>query len=383
VKRTVLLIRNAAKDDFGGAETYQVSLAKVLAEDEYAPVVVTGSTKLATHARKHDIETMRGFWWPQQNWSGKRLLLFPAYVVWQVILFFWYVQLIHKTQASVLHIQSKDDFIAGTLAGRFMGKQVIWTDHMDLRYIFRNIARPFRNPVGKLVFWSGKFAHHIIIISDNEYRLVTSSFKNKNALSRQIVIIKNGVLDQYQKYHAQNKTEEFVFCLASRIVENKGIGEAISAFEKLQSKLPDNKSLRLKIYGDGPDINKFKASSSDNAAIEFYGHQTDALRKVSEADVFMLPSYQEGFSIALLEACMLGKAIIATDVDSNPELIHDMQTGLLVRPKDPESLSEAMDKIVCDTKLQHLLETNTRRNFQENFDLETIVKAKIIPLYND
>lgn len=377
----ILLIRNAAAHDFGGAETYPVSLAMILQEEGYKPIIVTRSEKLLNYATKKSVLTQRGWWWSRQNWSGGRTLLFPLYIAWQIILTCWYIILIAKTRAAVLHIQSKDDFIAGTIAGRFMHRKIVWTDHMDLRYVFQNIAKPFRNPVGKIVFWAAHLAHHIILISENEHRLVTSHFKKKNALRRQIILVKNGVMDKgvaIQKKHAN----PVVFCLASRMVISKGVGEAIKAFKGLQQSLADNKRVLLAIYGDGADMEKFQQLAGDNENITFYGHQENAIEKVREANVFLLPSYQEGLSIALLEATMLGKAIIASDIDSNPEIIMDHETGLLVAVRDVQSLQDAMHTLVVDENLRHSLEVSARKNFEKNFNLVTIVKEQIVPLYS-
>lgn len=378
---TVLLIRNAAPQDFGGAETYPVSLAKILAQTGYKPIVVTRSKKLLSYAHSQDVRTIRGWWWGRQDWSGTRIFLFPVYVLWQIFLTTWYMRLISKTRASVVHAQSKDDFIAATIAGRIMGATVVWTDHMDLRYIFQNITRPLRNPVGKMVFWAGSLAHHIILISQNEYQLVTGHFGHKDDLQKQITIINNGVVDLKTQYGEKEKSGDFTFCIASRIVSNKGVGEAIRAFTMLETRLPNHKNLRFAIYGEGAETMKFQTMARGNKHILFYGHQSDALQKINNADVFMLPSYQEGFSIALLEATMLGKAIIASDVDSNAEIIHHMETGLLVPVRDPEALAEAMERVLTDTKLRGQLQLNARKNFEEHFNLFDITTTQITPLY--
>ena len=377
----VLLIRNAAIDDFGGAETYQVSIARILKESGYQPIVVTRSKKLIEYCTAKNIKVQRGWWWSQQNWSGRNIALFPFYIVWQIILLFWYLFIITRTGASVLHIQSKDDFIAGTIAGRLLGRKVIWTDHMDLRYIFKNIAKKFRNPVGKTVFWAAHYTNHLILISENEYIQVTSEFKHPKELSDKIILIKNGVIDQYKMF-SKKPDGLFHFCIASRIVINKGIGEAIDAYISFKSMYSTEKEPTvLDIYGDGQDMKLFQTKSKDYSDIIFHGHQEGAVRWIAESDVFMLPSYQEGFSIALLEATMLGKAIIATSVDSNPELIIHNETGLLVRVRDSDHLSDAMHMIYQDSSLKKRLESNARKNYERHYDLEKIVKKKIIPLY--
>ena len=384
--KTVLVIRNAARADFGGAETYSVSLSILLEKNGFSPIVVTRSNKLLAHAKENDIRTKKCWWLPYQNWSGWRNLLTPMYVLWQLVLTVQYIYIIILTKADVLHIQSRDDFIAATLAGKVLRKRVVWTDHMDLRYVFQNIALPFRNIVGKLVFMAGKLADKIILISINEHRLVTNHFKHKEDLGDKIVIVRNGVIDSFGKDETtDDSASNFIFCLASRIVTNKGIYEAIEAF-KILKKSRTSELIRkclLEIYGDGPEIDRFKKFASDEPSINFHGHQQDILSKVNRSDVYILPSYQEGLSIALLEATMLGKAIIATNVDSNPEIVHDGETGLLIAPHNVKSLESAMHKLITDKSLRLKLERNARKNYLDNFNLSTIVAKEIIPLYED
>lgn len=378
--KTVLLIRNAAPNDFGGAETYPVSLAKLIAQENWTPVIVTGSEKLLAYSKENNIEAIKGKWRKSQNLSGIKTLLFPFYLVWQLYLTFWYIGLINKTGANVLHIQSRDDFIAASIAGHIKKRQVIWTDHMDLRYIFENIAKPLRNPLGKLVYWAARFSNHIILISDNEHRLVTGHFKNKNALNGKIRIIKNGVIDEKAAHPDPQSSPVFNVCIASRIVTNKGIGEAIDGYTEFSNTVPENASA-LHIYGDGKDLETFKNKARSNASIVFHGHTTNSLGAINNSTVYMLPSYQEGFSIALLEATMLGKPIIASSVDSNSEIIEDGKTGLLVPAKDPHAIAAALAKLYNDSALRRTLGEAARHKYENEFNLEDIVKNKILPLY--
>lgn len=381
--KTILLVRNAAKNDFGGAETYQVSLAKILNKNGYDPIVVTRSQRLLDYAQQNRVKTIRGWWWPKQDWGGKYIIMFPLFIVWELALTTWYARLLTKTKAIAIHAQSRDDFIACTFAARIKNKKVIWTDHMDLRYIFTNIAKPLKNLIGKTVYLATYFADDIIIISDNERKLIARHLKNPRSLDKKIRLIKNGVIDSNARYAQEPiKNSLFCFCLASRIVTNKGIGETIAAFKIVQEKLGKD-NLCLAIYGDGPEIKKFKNMSKHHKNIRFFGHHHNALQKISQADVFILPSYQEGFSIALLEAMMLGKPIIATDVDSNPELIINNKTGLLVKPKDPTALAGAMLKLYSDPQLRKNIASSARISYVENYNLDDIAKNKIIPLYEN
>lgn len=376
MKKTVLLIRNAAPNDFGGAETYPVSLAKILHQKDWNAVIVTASKKLLAYAAENDISTYKGKWFLKQNFTGKRNLLFPFYIIRQLYLTCWYIGVVKKTKADTLHIQSRDDFIAASIAGRILKKKVVWTDHMDLRYIFENTNKPFRNLVGKMVFWATRFANTIILISNNEHKLVTAQFKNNSDLDSKIVIVKNGVVDSNNNLSKTPHTS-FIFTLASRLVKNKGVGEAIDAFDTL----PSTVDAQLHIYGDGRDAETFKQQANTNTAITFFGHTDNSLQAIKDSDVFILPSYQEGFSIALLEATMLESTIIASDVDSNNEIIINESTGLLIPARDPEALKNAMQRLYEDKALREKLAHAARKKYEEEFNLVSIVENEILPLY--
>ena len=63
---------------------------------------------------------------------------------------------------------------------------------------------------------------------------------------------------------------------------------------------------------------------------------------LSSLDIFILPSYLEGLSIALLEAMACGRAIICSDIPANRELLTHNKEALLVNPHDPEALKQAI-----------------------------------------
>lgn len=247
---------------------------------------------------------------------------------------------------------------------------------MDLRYVFENIAKPGRNLVGKLVYWVTRFADTIILISDNEHRLVTSQFKNPHALDNKITIIKNGVVDKLADT-PYIPHDDFIFSTVSRVVRNKGIGEVIDAFQQL----PKTVTAKLHIYGDGKDLDAFKKQAAGNGSIVFFGHTNNSLQAIRQADVFILPSYQEGFSIALLESTMLGSAVIATNVDSNGEIIKDGRNGLLVLARDVSSLSAAMLQLYENKSLRTKLGKAARETYEQEFNLVTKVEKEILPLY--
>ena len=371
------MIRNANSYDFGGAERYPIFLAESLRKCDYDSVIISRSPSLLQFASSHNIKSVRGWWWSRQNWSGYRVLLVPIYILWQIVLYFWYLIIIIATNPSVLHIQSKDDFIAGTLAGKTLGKKVIWTDHADLKHIFKNLLVWYKNPVGKLVYACGLLVDGLIIASVNEKRLVSENLENNSLLLKKMVIAYIGAADVKNKY-VRKSHPKITFGITTRLVTDKGIGEAIEAFNKLNKFRNDTELL---IIGDGPDAVKFKKQAKNNKNIVFTGHLTNPLGEMNNLDVFLHPTYHESFSTSLVEASMLGLPIITTRVGGNPEIIKDNITGLLVDAKDVESLYKAMEKMYSDKELRKKLGYNARIQYVEKFNFDNIVKTQYVKLY--
>ncbi len=376
--KTALLIRNAAPQDFGGGERFPVFLAEELEKQDYKPIILSRSQKLLTFATERGQKTIKSWWWRKQQWSGVNNLLLPAYFVWQAVLYFYYKRLFRSLQPAVVHVQSKDDFISATHAATKLGICVIWTDHADLKHIWQNVQKPYKNTIGKSVLRAAEKAAVITVVSKSEEKLVTDNLPEESPIRQKITVVYNGVLDTASKYQKLSASNVFTFLVASRLVTDKGIREVIEAFKRLHEKHP---SAQLVLIGDGPEAQKFHEEAKDTPAIILKGHQPDPLSFMAKADVFVHPTYHEGFSVALVEASMMSLPIIATNVGGNPEIIHNNETGLLVKIKDTESLFNAMDKIYEDNALRDRLGKAARRQYQDKFQFDRIVKDEFIPLY--
>lgn len=377
-KPVVVIIRNAYAHDFGGGERFPVFLASQLSQ-QFEPVLISRSKKLLAFAGSQQVRNLKGWWWSRQNWSGVRVTLFPLYIVWQLILAGWYLKTFHNLKPSVVHIQSKDDFIAATIAAKFHRARIIWTDHADLKHVWLNVEKPLRNPVGKLVLRAARYADAITVVSQSEKKFIASHLKQHPHISTKLTVIYNGVEDRLDKFPQHPATTEVTFCVASRLVTDKGIGEVIEAFAKVNKQHPTTK---LVIMGDGPESARFKQQAGSIKSITFLGHVDEPLGVMSHSDVFVHPTYHEGFSVALVEASMLGLPIIATDVGGNPEIIRHEETGLLVTVKDVDALATAMERLILDKGLTTRLGKNARKQYVEKFEFGAIVTKHFIPLYN-
>ena len=374
--KTVLLVRNIWHDAYGGGEKYQIELSKLLVKHGFNPVIVSSSKALLAVAKSSGLKTQRGLWLTHQNWSGYRLLFFGFYVFWQIILFFWYRYLIKKYRPIALHIQSRDDMIAGTLAGHNTKTRVIWTDHADFREIWQNVDVKFKNPIGKIIRRVAKYTYKIATVSKSEYNFI-AQHAGKN-LSKKMVMTPNGIVDKYDSKFNPEKRSYVKICFIGRIIASKGVFELIEAFKLAKSQIPN---LRLDIIGDGPEAPLARWAAKNTEHISFTGFLNDPMKHLASCDVFVLPTYKEGLSTSLLEASMMQKAIITTDIDNNREIATDHQTGLLVPVKDTKKLCSAIVELAENPDLRIKLAKNARLNYLKNFDFNKIVADLIIPLY--
>lgn len=373
-KQTIFLIRNIAPDKFGGAETYQLTLAAELKKNNYTPVIITASSRLLQEAKKQHIQSIKSPYIKNQDWSGWRNLLLPIYFILQVKLYFWYKKQIGSYHPIMIDIQSRDEWIAATLAGRQAHTKVFWTDHIDFRtWVLQNVDKKFKNTIGKIILRLANIPKAIIMISDYEkaaFDKIVSPRRYNN-----LVVMKNGVADQKPQYRTQPVPQSF--CYIGRIVDYKGIKELIEAFNIVTQQFSQ---ASLHIYGDGPDYHKYKSLANSNPKITFYGYTSRPLEAIAKSEIFILPSYREGLSMSLLDAAMMQKIIIASDVGGSSEVILNEQTGILIRPKDSEALAKAMITVLSKKQFAQNLAKKARQKYEADFNFSLTVKKKLIPL---
>lgn len=370
--KRVALIRNSYPFDFGGAEIFPINLAKLLISNGYEPFIVSAHKKTLTMSSTSGLAIVRSPWWSFQNFSGLKVLLFPAYLFWILFLTIWYFIYFLRHRIDIAQPQSRDDFIASTFAAKILYRKIIWIDHADLKYIYMNHKKWYKNPVGKLVYISSKLADKIIIESHSEKKLIESSLNKK--LPSNYSVIHIGVVDSYKP--TKPRSGPLILASTSRMVKTKGISELIEAF-----KLIDSKNVILKLCGDGPDVDYFKSLAGGIKNIEFLGQVDDVIGVLQNSDVLIHPSYHEGFGLSLVEAEMCSLPIIACSVGSIPEIVKDGVNGILIQPRNVDELAAAMSRLIKDAKLRIDMGKAGRKIFLENFQFDIIVKEKFLPLY--
>jgi glycosyltransferase involved in cell wall biosynthesis len=108
--------------------------------------------------------------------------------------------------------------------------------------------------------------------------------------------------------------------------------------------------------------------------IVLHGYVRDTATFISTLQIFVLCSRSEGLPHALLEAMAAGRAVIATDVGGNRELIQDQVNGLLIPPADPRALADAIQRLLGDPELALQLAQAARRSVANRFSLPAMTQ---------
>jgi glycosyltransferase involved in cell wall biosynthesis len=131
-----------------------------------------------------------------------------------------------------------------------------------------------------------------------------------------------------------------------RLAPEKGLGSLIESWPAVRQTYPQ---ARLILIGEGPErplleerTRSLGLTLGPDQAIDLPGAAADVNARLHAADLFVLPSLEEGMSIALLEAMALGIPLVASSIPGNRRLVSDFKHGRLATPGDPQSLARVI-----------------------------------------
>jgi glycosyltransferase involved in cell wall biosynthesis len=203
------------------------------------------------------------------------------------------------------------------------------------------------------------FLERVICVSDSVKKDVIRT--NIGNISDKVVSVQNGLvcdrfLSEISKEKAKlkilppSKLNFFWFGTIGRLSEVKNHENMIIAFKNV---LERNHNCLLLIVGDGPLKDKLSAQVATLELTEnvlFLGKRGDVADILKALDVFVFPSYREGFGLALLEAMASGVPIVASDIPVFKEIGGGYNIGRLADPHDPAALAAAMSEMMTLSK---------------------------------
>ncbi len=145
----------------------------------------------------------------------------------------------------------------------------------------------------------------------------------------------------------RNPIPKQLLCVA-RLEKEKGIDVLLFAMAILLKQVPDAK---LEIVGDGSMKRRLESLRDRlglHDAVSFAGKIDQPLQKFAAAEVYVQPSYFEGWGMAAVEAAASGLPVVMTDTGCAGEIIIDQKNGLIVPPADASQLADTMELLLRD-----------------------------------
>lgn len=164
-----------------------------------------------------------------------------------------------------------------------------------------------------------------------------------------------------------------------RICKEKGVGELLSAMPQIRERYPECK---LYLGGIWEDKSLKHQAEACGEAVNCLGWVSGEEKEkyLKECDIFVLPSYFEGQSVAILEAMAYSCAIAASNVGGIPQMIVNGETGVLFQPMSEEALEEGLLKLLSDKAYCQKLGENARNKVEKEFSIETNIK-ELLEIY--
>jgi N,N'-diacetylbacillosaminyl-diphospho-undecaprenol alpha-1,3-N-acetylgalactosaminyltransferase len=160
--------------------------------------------------------------------------------------------------------------------------------------------------------------------------------------------------------------------MVARAIWDKGIKEYYDAAKIVHATCQD----AVFVFVGGTDAGNHSCASETflrSASVLWLGHRDDIADLIAVSDVFVLPSYREGFPVTLMEAASMGKPIVTTDTFGCKEAVDNGKNGFLVPLRDAKTLACKIELLLRDEALRLRLGQSGREKALKEFASEKIV----------
>ena len=347
---------------YGGAESLVIRFCRrTLESGDIFVALHFGENKLVDKLAEYDVQQVI---LPNEKYykSTKTLPIFS----WSLR------KILQDLKIDVLHSHLYGPICAGALSCWHSGIRHIGTLHDS----YTILEKPSRAWILKL---ASVLDTHIVSVSGE---IQNAFLKTVDIPMHALSVIHNGTdimpgISRSRKTELRDKLgisdDNKLVISVGRLTPIKGYNVLLEAWKNL----PDRGKRKLLIVGEGPEkTNLLKQCNDENISdsVIFSGFRDDVSDLLSISDLFVLLSHSEGLSCSITEAIAHGLPCVVTDVGGNSEIVQNHVNGILVKPGDIDSASEAIDKILGDNKLAMALENNSRRIALENFNEELMLE---------
>ena len=379
------------KSNWGGAQRYVYDLATNLPKDKYETAVVLGGDgRLKEKLEAFGIRTI-----PVSS------LQRDVGVIKDISSFFELIKIFRKEKPDIIHLNSSKMGGIGGLAGRIARvRKIIFTAHGWAYNEDRNFLQKFA--IAILHFITVAFSHLTIAVSEK----AKEQFKSAGLMKKKIVVIHNGIGEiefiekekarqhfvdirypQTEKVKEKIKSEPLWIGTISELHRNKGLGYAVEAISRLIKNENINISHRNIIFiimGEGEERKNLeeiiKKNNLENSVF-LVGNVENASSYLKALDIFTLTSITEAMPYTITEAGKAEVPIIASNVGGISEIIDDMKSGILLQPKKPKEIRDAIEYYINHPDKKEIFPILLKEKIDKKFNLGKML-LETIKLYD-
>lgn len=359
----IMHLVTAWQEGLYGGERVVLNLASGLNKKGFQIIVVAFGNK------EDDIPLLRA-----AKDSNIKIDLLPLRARYDIRSIFDIKRLLKKYDVAILHCHGYKSDVLGFFAAMFTKVKLVTTLHGW--WVGKELKSRFHNFLDLFII---RYFDRIVSVSqplaeklsrDKTLKIKTTVIPNCvdskkfETAKDSIIIRKNLNITPHAK----------VMGTVSRLTQEKGHSYLLEAFAKI---VADFKDTVLLILGEGPLksslINKARELGIEDKVI-FAGFRDDVADIIATMDIFVMPSISEGLPMAILEAMAAKKPIVASAVGGIPLVIKDRETGILIKPKDSDSIYEALTHLLKDEKLALEIAANARKLLENEFTVDVMIR---------
>jgi glycosyltransferase involved in cell wall biosynthesis len=242
--------------------------------------------------------------------------------------------------------------------------------------------------------WSLRVPSHIVTVCQS----FKAQLASRGASRDRITVLHNAIGPDWFVEHGTWRTgalrpngplrpkreNEHVILTVGRLTGEKAHGDLVIAIHHLHAMRPDV-IFRLIVLGEGPDrkrIERLASLLNLQDRVTLIGHVPDVRPYYQASDALAISSISEGSPNVLLEAMAAGIPIVATAVGGIPEIASHGQTALLVPPRDPVAMAQALEVVLSTPDLAKKLVSNARILVRHRFSPRTRAQL-LVDLYGE
>ncbi|MEM6909746.1 MAG: glycosyltransferase family 4 protein [Pseudomonadota bacterium] len=288
-----------------------------------------------------------------------------------------YVSLLRRAQPDVVVAYTQKPIIYGGIACRIAGVKRFYALMSGLGYLFSEAAagRSALKQIFCRLYRIGlaKAERIFVFNSDDRQDMLDAGIINERS---PVMQVPGSGVDLERFVTAPVPDAPIRFLMIGRLMRDKGVWEYAEAAKQLSERYPN---ARFSLIGRPEPSNPTGLNDADierlkrDYPLEIIPETDDVPSFLRDSHVFVLPTYyREGLPRTILEALAVGRAVVTTDMPGCRDAVSHGQNGFLVKPRDTQSLAEAMEQLAADPELVSAMGQHSRHLAETVYDVRKV-----------